>query len=51
MNEKNYPNLLRVARELAQCKYPRKAANMLLSMLEADAGFVRSVHEAGKVPV
>lgn len=45
----NYPNLLRVARELAQCKRPRRVADMLVSMLEADADLVRSVHEAVEV--
>lgn len=32
----NYPNLLRVSQELAQCKHPYKVAEALVSMLEAD---------------
>ena len=44
-----YPNLLRVDRELAQCKHPRKAADMLVSFLKTDADLARSVHEAGEV--
>ena len=42
----NYPNLLRVARELAQCKHPRKAANMLVYLVMADADLAKTMHEA-----
>lgn len=47
----NYPNLLRVARELAQCKHPRKAADMLVSMLETDAGLAQAAREAGEAQI
>lgn len=36
MDYKNYPNLLRVSRELVQCKHPYKVAEALVSMLKGD---------------
>lgn len=51
MNEKKFPNLLRVAPELVRSKHPYMVADMLVSMLKTDADLARSVCEAGGVQV